>query len=411
MRTVEEALAEILRAVQPLPTIRIPLLETPGRVLAEDIESDIPVPPFDNSGVDGYAVRAADTRQASADKPVYLRIAGEITAGQTAHSPVLPGSAIRIMTGAPVPPQADAVVMVEDTFLAEKGQIAILEAAQPEQHIRRSGEDVERGTLVLAAGTRIRPAEVAMLATMGRSEVAVVRAPRVAVFSTGDEVIEIEAGVLPPPGKIRDSNRYALAALVREAGGELHSLRHIPDDPEATEAAFRTCVFPESGEGADVIVTAGGVSVGDRDFVKPALEKLGTLDLWKVAMKPGKPLAFGSIGKTLFFGLPGNPVSVMVTFELFARPALWKMAGRSEKDLSRRQVPAKITTAISHASGRREYVRAMTEVQNGEFVSTPTGKQGSGILRSLTLANSLIILPTESTGVSEGAVVEVLLLD
>jgi molybdopterin molybdotransferase len=298
---------------------------------------------------------------------------------------------------------------VEDTRRADAGTVAILEAAQTGQHVRRAGEDVPKGTDVLRIGTFLRAAEIAMLATMGRAAVPTFRPARVAVVTTGDEVVEIEEGVAPPPGKIRNSNRYALAALVREAGAVVHSLTHIPDELEATRAALRACADPQTG--ADLIVTAGGVSVGDRDFVRPALEELGTLELWRVAMKPGKPLAFGSIGDTLFFGLPGNPVSAMVTFELFVRPALWKMAGRADAELARRQVPARLLEPIAHVPGRREYVRAVTTVQDGQFLTRPTGAQDSGILRSMTLANSLFIIPEEAAGVAAGETVTALLLD
>ncbi len=408
MLTVEEALERILGRARRLPEERVPLLEALDRVLAEDIAADINVPPFDNTAVDGYAVRAADTGEAAPESPVFLRTLADLPAGVTAQETVEAGTAARIMTGAPVPPGADAIVMVEDTRSAPDGLVSILEAAQRGQHIRRAGEDVTRGTVVLHAGTPIRAAEIAMLATMGRATVPTVRPARVAVISTGDEIVEIEEGVPPPPGKIRNSNRYALAALVREAGAVVHSMTHIPDEPAATEAVLRACADP--AHGADVIVTAGGVSVGDRDYVKPALEKLGRLDLWKVAMKPGKPLAFGSIGETLFFGLPGNPVSAMVTFELFVRPTLWKMAGRAATGLARPQVQARLLEGVSHIPGRREYVRAVTTTQEGHFVTQPTGAQGSGLLHSMTRANSLLILPQESPGASAGEVVTVLLL-
>ncbi|HLK59218.1 MAG TPA: gephyrin-like molybdotransferase Glp, partial [Chthonomonadaceae bacterium] len=279
--------------------------------------------------------------------------------------------------------------------------------AMPGQYIRRQGEDVAVATTLLTSGTRIRAAEVGLLATLGRALPLTIRPARVAVISTGDEVVEIEEGVTPPPGKIRNSNAYTLEALVREAGAVVHSRRHLPDDPEATEQALRECVE----QGADVIVTAGGVSVGDRDFVKPALEKLGELELWRVAMKPGKPLAFGHIGETLFFGLPGNPVSVMVTFELFVRPTLGKMAGYPEAALMRRAVSAMTTETISHTPGRREYVRAITTYEDGKWSTRPTGGQGSGNLHSMAQANSLMVLPGEVTEVSVGEAVNVLLLE
>lgn len=248
-----------------------------------------------------------------------------------------------------------------------------------------------------------------MLATMGYATVPVTRTPRVAIFSTGDELVDIASAAIPPRGKIRDSNRYTLAAMVQGAGAKVHTLGHIPDDPLATQSALRTAADPETG--ADVVLTAGGVSMGDHDYIKPALEKLGTLALWKVAIKPGKPLAFGRVGSTLFFGLPGNPISAMVTFELFARPALKKMAGGCGAELFRRVVSATLMEAVPHVPGRREYVRAITEWQAGRFEAITAGKQGSGMLQSATAANSLVIVPTESTGLLPGAIVDVMLVD
>ncbi len=412
MHTVEETLATILQAVRVGQVETVALLESLGRVLAEDVQADIHMPPFDNSAVDGYAVRATDTEGATLATPVRLPTRGDSNAGGANPPALEPRTAVRIMTGAMVPPGADAVVMIEDTRQEAGETVAILEAARPEQHVRRIGEDVTQGTVVLRAGTLIRAAEIAMLATMGRAVVPTIRPPRVAILSTGDEVVEIVAGETPPPGKIRNSNRYALAAIVRETGAVVHSLTHLPDDFEATQAALRALTDAAHPNGPpDAIVTAGGVSMGDRDFVRPALEALGTLALWKVAMKPGKPLAFGRIGDTLFFGLPGNPVSALVTFELFARPALWRMAGRPADQLARRQVAALATTDIPHAPGRREYVRAFTTQNGFAFETRPTGAQGSGILRSLTLANSLLVLPEESVGVRAGETVTVLLLD
>ncbi len=403
MQTVEEALSQIMKAVKPGGTERTPLLESLGLVLAEEIVADIPIPPFSNSAVDGYAVRAEDTLGADRLHPVILKEAGEILAGQVSQELVASGTAIRIMTGAPIPPGADALVMIEDCVRLSGSRVEIYEAAESGRHVRLQGEDIRQGEVVLSQGTLIRPAEIAMLATMGRSNVLTYRKPRVAVISTGDEVVEIQTGVIPPPGKIRNSNRYALAAMAVEAGGVIHSLTHIPDDLEKTKEALRMCAE------ADVIVTAGGVSVGDRDYVKPALEALGTLELWQVAMKPGKPLAFGRIGETLFFGLPGNPVSAMVTFELFVRPALWKMAGREEVKLARLQIIATLTHPILHSPGRREYVRVSTFERDGELFATPTGAQGSGILRSMTLSDSLLIIPSECEHMEPGERASVIL--
>jgi len=401
-----------------MPAVRLPLQEAHLRVLAEDVAADMDVPPFDNSAVDGYAVLAEDTTGATADSPITLRTLQDIPAGAMPTENITTGMAARIMTGAPVPDGATAIVMIEDTRQSvltvetqERnsggGTVAISEAARTGQHIRRAGGDVRRGEVVLFAGTYLRSAEIGMLATLGRTSVQCVRPPRVAIISTGDEVVAVEEGVVPPPGKIRNSNSIALAAMVREAGADLHSMHHIADDFEATIAVLRECANPESG--ADVIVAAGGVSVGDRDFVKPALEAIGTLDLWRVAMKPGKPLAFGRIDDTLFFGLPGNPVSAQVTFELFVRPALRKMMGRA--NLLRPLVMATLTESVSHETGRREYVRAVTVFENGGFVTAPTGAQDSNRQRSLTLANSLLIIPQEAADLPAGTVVDVLLLD
>jgi molybdopterin molybdotransferase len=247
-----------------------------------------------------------------------------------------------------------------------------------------------------------------MLATMGRASVQVFRRPRVAVLSTGDELIDIETGVVPSHGKIRDSNRYMLAAMVEEAGAALHSIGHLPDDLEATIAALQEIGDPQSG--ADVIVTAGGVSMGDRDYVKPAVERLGSLDLWKVAIKPGQPLAVGRIGPTVIFGLPGNPISAMVTFELFVRPALRKMAGASGEDLTRKRVTATLLDEVAHTPGRREYVRAITTFRNGRYEASASDKQGSAMLQSAVAANSLLVVPEESAGLAPGMTAEVLLL-
>ncbi|HLJ54523.1 MAG TPA: molybdopterin molybdotransferase MoeA, partial [Chthonomonadaceae bacterium] len=284
-----------------------------------------------------------------------------------------------------------------------------------EQHVRRAGEDLRAGARVLLAGARIRPAEIAMLATIGRASVAVVRRPRVAVFSTGDELADIVQGELPPPGKIRDSNRYTLAALARDCGAEVVSIDRLPDDLEVTTTALRAAVASEPPP--DVILTAGGVSVGDRDFVKPAVERLGRLMLWRVAVKPGKPLAVGRVGRALLIGLPGNPISAMVTFELFARPALLKMAGASGADLRRWSVEARLTDPVTHMPGRTELVRARTVWNErgpegpGVFEATPAGAQGSGMLQSAVRANSLLVIPDAQGDVAAGEIVRVILTE
>lgn len=420
MLSVEQALAQILEAVPVLNGETVPLLDSLGRTLAEDVLADISQPPFDNSAVDGYAVRSEDVETAGLETPVVLTCIADIPAGAWPEIVVEPGQCARIMTGAPLPRGTDCVVMVEDTAVIgrdNRERIAMRVESKAGGHVRYAGEDTRAGERVLEAGTPIRAAQIGLLAAMGRKQVQTVRLPRVAVISTGDEVVELTEGTLPAPGKIRNSNSYALAALVRESGAELHSRLHIPDDMEATLAALRQCAGLEENEedgkaeaGADVIVTAGGVSVGDRDFVKPALETLGTLDLWRVAVKPGKPLAFGRIGRTLFFGLPGNPVSAQVTFELFVRPCLLKMAGRPEGEWQRPQVEAELIGTITHAPGRREYARGHTEWRNGRFIAQPLSGQSSANIESLSRANSLLIVPEQSGEMRAGQQISVLLL-
>lgn len=407
MLSVEQALAAILVHAKTLGTETVALADALGRTLAADVFAREDAPPFANSAVDGYAVRAADMAKAGADSPVILPISVEIHAGEMPTQALKIGTAARIMTGAPVPDGADAMVMQEDTRLEASG-IAIFEAAKSGQHVRPAGEMWQIGDRILEARTPIRASEIGLLAALGQANVSVYRLPRVAVLSTGDELVDASSSELPP-GKLRDSNSPMLAALVREAGCVLHSAARVPDNLEQTEAVLRELADPETG--ADVIITAGGVSVGDRDFIKPALENLGTLELWRVAMKPGKPIAYGRIGTTQFFGLPGNPVSAYVTFELFARPMLGAMSGRRLDSLSRPTVRATLTEAVSHAPGRREYVRAVTESNGLNFITRPAGAQGSGILRSVTLSNSLLIVPEDAGNLAVGATVVVLLLN
>jgi len=406
MLTVDEALARVLAHAAPLDAVRVPLLDALGLVLGEAVCADVDSPPFDNSAVDGYAVRAADVQAASPGAPVDLVLVEEVHAGTWPARDVGPGACAKVMTGAPIPRGADAMVMREDAR-EQAGRVAVLAPARPGDHVRRAGEDIRRGEEVLPAGTRIGPAETAVLAAMGAAKPLCIRPPRVAVVSTGDEVCPIEEQ--PGPGRLRNSNLHALAALVREAGARIHSLRHLRDDEAETEAAFRACAGLEGGEPADVIVTSGGVSVGDRDFVKPVLERLGSLALWRVKLKPGKPLAFGQIGSALFFGLPGNPVSTMVTFELFVRPALWRLMGRS--DLARPRALAVLQAPLPHTPGRQEFARARVRLTEGALLAWPTGAQGSGMLRSLLGANALLSVPADAGSLLPGDMVEALLLD
>jgi molybdopterin molybdotransferase len=407
MLEVEDALALIRTRVSALEAERLYLSAAHRRVLAETVVSPMNVPPFDNSAVDGYAVRAADTQGANRNKPVVLQVAGEVMAGEMPTQTVTQGTCLRVMTGAVFPDGADAMIMVEDTQPRDHQSLEIFEAARVGQFVRKTGSDIQTGQTVLSVGTLLTAAELGMLASVGCSEVAVHRLPRVAVVTTGDEVLEAGTHAVLPAGKIWNSNREMLAALVAEAGGMLHSLLHLPDDRDATREAFQHLSSHDLG--ADVIVTAGGVSVGDRDFIKPVLEEMGELALWRVAMKPGKPLAFGRIGKTLFFGLPGNPVSALVTFALFVRPVLRTMAGKTDVDYP--HVQAVLAAPVSHEPSRREYVRATTRLINGVWTADPTGAQGSHRLSSMMGANSLLVLPAGSGDAAAGEIVTCLLLD
>ena len=404
MFTVEQVGAAVLQHCAVREIIGLPLLQARGHVLAEVVHADLDIPPFDNSAVDGYAVLAADTQNASEVNPVPLRTLHEIPAGEMPTQPLVACTAMRIMTGAVVPEGADAIVMIEQTRVEVPGTVSLFETAVKGDYIRRTGEDMRMGEVILQPGREIGCAEIGVLATLGRVEVAVYRPARVAILTTGDEVVDMVQDELPPPGKIRNSNRYALQALVEEVGAEVVWVGHVPDSLEGTCKALQDC----SRSGVDAIVCAGGVSVGDRDFVKPALERLGTLELWRVAMKPGKPLAFGKIDASLFFGLPGNPVSAMVTFELFVRPALLQMAGRKSE---RREVLAQLLERIEHTPGRREYVRAVTTLEQSEFKTRTTGQQGSGRLRSMLEMDSLIVVPEERGDLYPGEHVTVRLLE
>lgn len=396
MLTYDQALAQILGQIAPLSPMDLPLSDSLGCVLAEDIFASQAVPPFDNSSMDGFAVRAADL----ANIPAVLAVQGDIPAGALSLPALTPGSALRIMTGAPVPPGADAVVPVEDTGVRAEG-VAFLEPVMPGQNVRRAGEDVQPGSLVVAAGSRIRPAEVGMAAVVGRASVRAHPRPRVAILSTGDELVEPGQPLLP--GQIYNSNAYALAAQVAEAGGVVTHRLHARDTPGALREAFDACA------GADVLLTSGGVSVGDYDFVKAVFAERGTMDFWRVAIRPGKPVAFGRWEETIFFGLPGNPVSSMVTFELFVRPALRRLRGLA--DLARPTATARLTEDARHTPGRQSYQRAVVTSEEGGCCVTPGSKQGSGMMRSMVQANALLVIPADVPVIPVGETATVLLLD
>lgn len=402
MLSVEEALARVLAASQPLPPERVPVLETLGRVLAEDVVADMDIPPLTNTAMDGYAVRAADTARASFEHPVRLRIIQDLAAGYTTDVAVMPGTAIRIMTGAPIPPGADAVVEFEDT--EQQGEwVSIFKGVTEGKNVRPPGEDVRKGALILPRGTEIRPQEVGMLAALGHKEAPVHRRPRVAILATGDEVIKADA--LWQPGKIRDANSYSNAAQVIRYGGVPLLLGIARDDVGELTAKIREGLE----KGADLFLTSGGVSVGDFDIVKKVLAAEGEMSFWRVRMKPGKPLAFGQIRGVPLLGLPGNPVSAMVSFELFARPAILKMLGKTR--LKKPIIEATLVNAIQSRDNRRHFLRVMVEDREGEYLARLTGDQGSGILLSMVHAQGLAIIPEDVDHLPAGTRVSVIMMD
>jgi len=400
--SVEEALARVLSAFQPLPPERIPILETLGRVLTEDVTADMDIPPLANSAMDGYAVRAVETAGASRENPARLRIIYNLAAGYTTDAAVTAGCAIRIMTGAPIPPGADAVVQFEDTEQRDEW-VEIFKGVEAGTNVRPAGEDVKRGELILPRGTEIRPQEVGMLAALGRKEAWVHRRPRVAVLATGDEVIEVDA--LWQPGKIRNANSYSNAAQVVRYGGFPLLLGIARDDPGELTAKIREGLE----KGADLFLTSGGVSMGDFDLVKKVLAAEGEMGFWRVRMKPGKPLAFGQIRGMPLLGLPGNPVSAMVSFEVFVRPAILKMLGKPR--LEKPIIEASLLDKIERKDERRHYLRVMVERQNGEYKARLTGDQGSGILLSMVRSQGLAIIPEDIDRLPAGTKVGVMMLD
>ncbi len=401
MLRVEEAQERVLSVFRPLDPERVPVLEALNRVLAEDVRAGEDIPPHANSSMDGYAVLAADTEGASKEAPVRLRVVDEVAAGYVSETRVTPGTAVRIMTGAPIPLGADAVLRVEDTERVEGG-VDIFAEVPPGRYIRPAGEDMRRKELVLRRGALVRPQEVGMLAALGRKDVLVARRPRVAILATGDELVEIDAPLAP--GKIRNANSYSNAAQVVKWGGIPHMLGIARDHVAELTEKIRAGI----SQGVDLFLTSGGVSVGDFDLVKDVLATEGEINFWRVCMKPGKPLAFGRIGGVPVLGLPGNPVSVMVSFEMFARPAILKMLGASE--WKRSVVQATLMDAVKHKDERRHYLRVRVREEGGERRAYLTGGQGSGILSSMIKANALAIIPEEWDHAPAGARVNVMML-
>jgi len=402
MISVEEALGVILAEARPLPAEMVPLFDAHGRILARDVIASVDIPSADNSAMDGYALVSSDTRGATRARPARLPVRGEIKAGLTTGIPGLTtGSAIRIMTGAPVPLGADSVVQFEDTA-EEGGSVLVLREVQMGENIRRAGEDVSRGAVALARGVRVGPAETGMLASLNHTFVPVSRRPEVAILSTGDEIVDLGAEL--KSGQVRNSNAYTLHSEVRRYGGNPRYLGIAPDTREGTVSMLRAALE------ADVVITTGGVSMGRYDFVTEALGELGVeIMVETIRMKPGKPCVFGRRGATLFFGLPGNPVSTMVSFIQFVRPALLRTMGarRIEKPLVR----AVLAEDIRKKTGRTHFVRGIFSVLDGNFSVSTTGPQGSGILRSMSDANCLIIIPEETGNLRAGETVLIQLIE
>jgi len=394
MISVREGQEHILAQVAvPVPPEVLPVTRALARVLAGDVEAPFDVPPADNSAVDGYAVGSADIPSAGTRE---LDVVGDLAAGAVFDGPLRAGQALRIMTGAPVPAGADTVYPQEVVERAgDRVRVGLIDKGV---NVRMRGEDVEAGGIVIERGTVLRPQEIGLITSLGIWQVSVHRRPRVALLSTGDEVVE--PGTPRRPGQIYDANRFTLRGSVEQCGGDVLDLGIVPDARDELSARLR-----EAAAMADVVLTSGGVSVGVYDLVKDVLAELGTIDFWQVAMQPGRPLAFGRIGDTTFFGLPGNPVASLLAFMLFVRPALWKLGGR------RRLFPptwqARTLEPLRKRAGRREFKRGVLAYHDGAWQVRTTGPQGSGILSSMVAGNCLIVLEEERGDVAAGELVTV----
>jgi molybdopterin molybdotransferase len=400
MISADEALAQVLGSVAPLGVERMPLRDALGRILAEEIRSNRDLPGFDNSAMDGYAVRVADVAGASERTPKRLQVMETVAAGSMPSVQVKAGEAVRIMTGAPVPRGADSIVPVERTRSSD-GVVEILAEPAPGEFVRPSGEDLRVDELVMAPGKRLSPSDIGMLASLNHAMVDVWRRPRVSIVSTGDELVDIDQ--VPSGAQVVNSSAYALAAAVEECGGEAVILKVARDTPDEIRARLA------EGVAMDAVLSTGGVSAGDFDHVKAILDELGMRTLFHgVAQKPGRPLKYGLIGQRPVFGLPGNPVSTMVCFYLYARPALLKMGGHTALGLPR--VTARCAADIKTANNLTEFVRVKLERRDGEFHALPAGRQGSNILSALSRADGLLVGPARETVLKAGFQATVLLL-
>jgi len=414
MLNVDEALARVLDGFAPLDPVKVELQQALGLVLAEDVVAPHDVPYKDNSALDGYALRASDVQDATIGSPAKLTVIADLAAGRTAELFVRGGEAVRIMTGATIPEGADAVIGFEDTDRLDWGKlgndpksakgdnsiVGITESIQAGNAIRRAGEDIRQNDVPIASGAMVTPGGIGVLASIGYTKLSVHPRPVVSIVPTGDEIIEIDEPM--SSGKVRNSHAWALEALVRSVGAIPYRTSIVSDDiQDVRDALF------EASENSDLILTIGGVSMGDYDLVKTVIGE-DQLDFWQVLMKPGKPLVMGRINDVPILGLPGNPVSGLVVFELFGRPAIMKMMGYT--DLQRICVKATATVAIPGGDGRRMFARVLVDQLDGEFVCKPTGDQGSGIMSSMAAANGLAIVPEDIQGFAVGETVLVLLL-
>ena len=398
---VDEARKIILEKIKVQGTEKVSISEALGRILSEDIIARRNNPPMDNSAMDGYALKAKDIELATSENPIKLEIIEDLAAGYSPKMTIQSGQAVRIMTGAPIPEGADAVIMQEDTE-RNGNSVQVKDKAEIRENIRDSGEDVREGETVIKKGAKLLPAHIGMMAVVGRSSVLVGRRPSVAILSTGDEIKDLDDSLSGPC--IYNSNGYMLAAQVKSAGGIPSYLGIARDNEEDLMEKFNWALQ------CDMVVSSGGVSVGDYDLVKASLKKMGQEMLfWKVAMKPGKPLAFGRIDNVPIFGLPGNPVSSFVSFEQFVRPSIRKMMGASQ--LSHLLVQAKLTHTVHKKAGRQHFLSAYVKWENGTCTVSPTQEQGSGILKSTVNANGLLIFPLELTEMTKGTEVTVQLLE
>ncbi|MEA3356296.1 MAG: gephyrin-like molybdotransferase Glp [Candidatus Bipolaricaulota bacterium] len=403
MLPVEEAQARVLSRIHRLEREEVRILDALGRVAAEDVTADYDIPPHTNTAMDGYAVRTEDTAGASPENPVRLQVIGELAAGYVAEKELAPGTAIRIMTGAPIPPGADAIVRFEQTR-QDGAYVEILTEVTIGKEVRPAGEDVRSGDTVISQGRILRPQEIGMLAALGKKTIVVTRRPRVGILATGDELVGIDEPL--SPGKIRNSNTYSNAAQVKKYGG-IPVLLGIARD---REGEISDSLRAGLTKGMDLILVSGGVSVGDFDVVKKVLAGAGEIDFWQVRMKPGKPLAFGYLnlgGKDVpVIGTPGNPVSTMISFELFARPLILSLLGA--RDIDPFVVWARLADRIAQTSSRRHYARVRLEEKAGEYLAYLTGDQGSGILSSMVNADGLAVIPEDWDNAEAGALVRVI---